>query len=287
MSLPPPPPLAITELGHNTNDVADLLANWPLYRPLKLQGDFLAAGILRFNWPETLTLFCGRDECQKKQVWARTSERAFVPFTGPASEFHQVFYGCRNCRLSRVNYFVLLHIDKTRVEITKVGQWPPLSRDPDAVVVASWSDNDKLLYRDALTFRNSNKGIGALPYLRRIIETHLRDVLTLIADAHTRKPIDGFDPVKCEKVQGSHNFSEKLDFAKAFLPADLVPAGTPNPIGTLYELISEGIHEKTESECVDVFDRCKAAFEFVVKKLTEAKREDEAYIAAIRKLNKP
>jgi hypothetical protein len=49
-------------------------------------------------------------------------------------------------------------------------------------------------------------------------------------------------------------------------------------------LISAGLHELPEEECVDIFDRCKAAFEYVVKKLTDAKRDDEAYIESIRKL---
>jgi hypothetical protein len=68
------------------------------------------------------------------------------------------------------------------------------------------------------------------------------------------------------------------------LPSDLTPVGYPNPIGTLYELISDGLHERTEEECVEIFDRCKVAFEYVVRKLTEAKQEDEAYIEAIQKL---
>jgi hypothetical protein len=93
----------------------------------------------------------------------------------------------------------------------------------------------------------------------------------------------------------------------------LTPSGSPNPIGSLYDLISDGLHERTEEECIEIFDRCKAAFEYavvpvvalraksrtpppqlerprgvrlyVIRKLTEAKREDEAYIQAVRKLS--
>jgi hypothetical protein len=88
-----------------------------------------------------------------------------------------------------------------------------------------------------------------------------------------------------EKVKASRPFSERLDFARDYLPRDLTPSGAPNPIGTLYELIGDGLHQREEEECVAIFDRCKLAFEFIIKKLTEAKREDEAYIDSIRKLN--
>ena len=44
------------------------------------------------------------------------------------------------------------------------------------------------------------------------------------------------------------------------------------PFGTLYELISDGLHQRSEDECMGIFYRCKTAFEYVVKKLTEARR---------------
>jgi hypothetical protein len=100
-----------------------------------------------------------------------------------------------------------------------------------------------------MTFRNGNKGIGALPYLRRIIENHIQGLLDLIGEANQRNPIAGFDPAGFEVVRASHRFSDKLDFARDHLPAGLTPSGSPNPIGTLYELISEGLHERTEEEC--------------------------------------
>jgi hypothetical protein len=270
--------------------VATALAEGPLYKTSIFEvAKWFLSGPFWFLWPSTVSLFCTQDECQQIQRWETLSSKQeqHAAFSGAGAQFLKLDYLCRNCKHSSVTYFVHLWVSETRAELMKVGQWPALSRAADPVVVAGWSDADKLLYRDALTFRNSNKGIGALPYLRRIIETHLKDILTLISDADSRKPIPGFDPAKCEAVLNSHRFSDKLDFTKEFLPPDLVPAGAPNPIGALYDLISEGIHERTEDECVEIFDRCKAAFEFVVKKLTEAKREDEAYAESLRKLKAP
>lgn len=264
------------------------LADWPLYRPYKYDGNLWSPTYnhrgYALSFPEILKLYCPDEDCRTIQVW----ETANCPFassnTTGIDAFSQVSYTCRNCKRSAVHYFLYFNLNLLRGEIAKVGQWPPLSREADPIVVARWGKADKLLYRDAMTFRNSNKGIAALPYLRRIIENHIHDVFDLIADAHQRKPLVGFDSDALARIRISHRFSEKLDFARDFLPGDLTPAGYPNPIGPLYELISDGLHQRTEEECVDIFDRCRAAFEFVVKKLTEAKREDEAYIEAIRKL---
>jgi hypothetical protein len=292
MSSPPLPPEITSQLPPNpririVNEIAAFLSDWPLYRPYKYEGDLWSRSGRGFTFlfPDIVRLYCPEEECETTQVWEVGSGPHFGTNSTVVDTFTAVNFLCRNCQRSKMTYFLRFNVSQLRGEITKVGQSPPLSREPDPVVVAGWQRADKFLYRDAMTFRNGNKGIAALPYLRRIIENHIHDVLDLIADANQRKPIMGFDPIAYEKVRPSHRFSEKLDFARDYLPADLVPHGCPNPIGTLYELISDGLHQRTEEECIEIFDRCEAAFGYVVKKLTEAKREDEAYILAIRKLS--
>jgi hypothetical protein len=268
------------------DEIAHFLADWPLYRTYKYKGDVWIrnpGSNYSFSFPGTVRLYCSDSVCGTTQVW--TTDGLYLSSSSTVvDKFQSIKYQCRNCQRSSLVYFLHFNVNQIGGEISKVGQWPPLSREPDRVVVAEWDDTDKLLYRDAMTFRNATKGIGALPYLRRIIENHIHDVLDLILAANERRPIPGFDQVIFKQVRNSHRFSEKLDFARDYLPSDLTPAGCPNPIGTLYELISDGLHARSEEECIEIFDRCKIAFEYVVKKLTEAKREDETYIDAIRKL---
>jgi hypothetical protein len=291
MSTPPLPPQITSQLTpdarlHIVDEITAFLADWPLYKCYKYQGDMWSRRSVphHFSFPTTVKLYCQEDECRTVQVWQSKCGPNLGSNSTLTDAFAYVTFTCRNCQRSQVIYFLHFKVNQIGGEITKVGQWPPLSREADPLVVAGWGTADRLLYRDAMTFRNANKGIGALPYLRRIIENHIHDVLDLISAANQRKPMPGFEQVTLETVRNSHRFSEKLDFARDFLPADLTPAGCPNPIGTLYELISDGLHERSEEECVEIFDRCRAAFEYVVRKLTEAKREDEAYIEAIRTL---
>jgi hypothetical protein len=285
MELPPDPRPKILD------EIAAFLADGPVYKAYKYDDDLWMKdhqGSVVLSFPQVLRLYCDEGPCKKIQNWERTSGSYFGLYQATVvTRFTQVDFRCRNCARAGVTYFLYFDLDEKGGKITKVGQWPPLSREPDPVVVAGWSKADKLLYRDALTFRNGNKGIAALPYLRRIIENHIHGVLDLIEDANRQNPTADFDPAAFTEVKTSHRFSEKLDFARDHLPAGLTPGGSPNPIGTLYELISDGLHERTEEECIEIFDRCKTAFEYVVKKLTEAKREDEIYIQAVRKLKHP
>jgi hypothetical protein len=271
--------------------MASVLENWPLYRPFSYEGDNWTpmGGSMsvsyHFSIPRIIRMHCSDHDCQNIQTWG-LRDRPYFGINGTVeNSVGLATYECRNCQRSRMIFALLVVADRSHGEIMKIGQWPPLSREPDPVVTSGWSKPDLTLYRDAMTFRNSNKGIGALPYLRRIIENHIHDILDLIADANNRSAIHGFKTEMYETVRKGYSFAAKLEFARDFLPANLTPAGSPNPIGTLYELISDGLHARSEEECVDIFDGCKAAFEYVVKKLTDAKRDDEDYIESVRKLS--
>jgi hypothetical protein len=53
--------------------------------------------------------------------------------------------------------------------------------------------------------------------------------------------------------------------------------GGHNPIAKLHDLASNGLHNKSDDECVDIFDRCKGAFEYVIERLQEVHDQDAAY----------
>jgi hypothetical protein len=264
---------------------------WPLYRKLRYQGFGLCHEMMpetvssfvntqALEIPGSLQLYCGHAECKKVQRWdvsnytMRQTGRALLNRKLDGA-LQDLTYTCRNCGVTAVTYFVGIEADHEKVEIIKVGQWPAQSREPDPVLVQSWTPEDLDLYRKALTLRNSGWGLGALPYLRRVIENRMHDLLDLIGES-----IRANDPPDAEALQstlsGVRNglrFVDKLDFARDHLPDGLTPKGAPNPVGTLYILISDGIHVRTDAECIEIFDDCKAAFEFVIKKLSEAKRD--------------
>ena len=207
--------------------------------------------------------------------------------TGPekkVNDYWQGSYKCRHCKASSVTYFIWVTGSEKSISLTKVGQWPPLLREPAAAVVKGWNKEDVRFYREALTLRNHGKGIAALPYLRRVIETHIQQILDLLNETNAVKPIRGFEFERFSQARESRRFSDKLDFARDYLPEGLTPKGGPNPIGLMYELIRDGLHARSEAECVAIFDRCQTAFVYVIDRLASARAKDQDYLDAIRKL---
>ena len=59
-----------------------------------------------------------------------------------------------------------------------------------------------------------------------------------------------------------------------------MPGGV-NPIDKLHDLASDGIHNRSEDECLEIFDRCKASFEYVFRELDVQIEDAKAYIASL------
>jgi len=142
-------------------------------------------------------------------------------------------------------------------------------------------------YRKALTCRNSNFGLAALAYLRRVVENRINDVLDLIVDAAKALGSTAPELARLTEVKQQKRFTEKIEFATAMLPENLKCGGS-NPIASLHELASEGIHGKPEDQCTEIFDRCRLAFEYVISNLKAQKESAEEHVRAMRELaNKP
>jgi len=72
----------------------------------------------------------------------------------------------------------------------------------------------------------------------------------------------------------------KLRIAAKVLSRHLNPQGT-NPLDALHDLASDGIHDRSEDECLAIFDRCKAAFEYVFRELDVQAEDAKAYLEAL------
>ncbi len=153
--------------------------------------------------------------------------------------------------------------------------------DPPAEIAKNLDKDDSDLYRKALTSRNFGYGIGALAYLRRIVENKMNDLLDLIEEAVRQ---DGGVPEelnKLEEVKKSWRFDDKITYAAKALPAHLRRDGI-NPLDFLHDLASEGLHHENEDNCVEIFDRCKNAFEYVFRQLRVEIDDAKAYIATLK-----
>lgn len=103
-------------------------------------------------------------------------------------------------------------------------------------------------------------GIGSFVYLRRVFEN-------LIEEAHLQaKLTEGW----VEDIYSKSRMDEKIELLKSFLPNFLVK----NKV--LYGILSKGIHELKEQECLDIFPVVKLGIELILdEKLKQKEQEDK------------
>lgn len=168
------------------------------------------------------------------------------------------FAGINKCKLKcvrtgfEINYFFLLQEiendddDDIYYEFQKIGQYPTIAD----IEIGKYKKFSKVISKQYL--RELNKsiglatngvGIGSFVYLRRIFES-------LIESYHiTAKNNDNWD----EKEYTRSSIVKKIELLKKYLPGVIVK------YKTIYSIISKGIHELKEQECLEYFPIVKDA----------------------------
>lgn len=209
-------------------------------------------------------------------------DNAEVYFAG--SSVNERMYRCKNCGVSTVYYcFIWLERDKENLFV-KIGQYPELEERVPESLERALDAQDQKFYKNALRMRNFNLGLAAAAYMRRVVENRMNDMLDILheaAIAHNASPelLKRFKEVKAEK-----RFDIKVEYAGELLPTYLRPPGKPNPMKVLHELTSDGLHAKSDEECVDIFDACRKTFEFVFGKLRIESEDAKSFLQQIEKL---
>ena len=261
------------------NTLCEVLVKWPLYRRLEYAGDISKYYL---EMPSEILRFCTHKQCQTELTWDRKDSGS-----GDSRGYGSARYYCRNCKEdSQVRfYFYWLHDTEDNAGIVfKVGQHPPLEEYISPVLESQLQGESLDFYQKALRCRNFNYGLAAVAYLRRVVENKMNALLDLIAEVAKESGLGADKLSEIEKVKASWRFDDKIKYAAEILPKHLRPGGG-NPLDALHDIASEGIHRKTDSECIDVFDKSKLVFEYLFTHLEVSKEEANAFVNSLNEIH--
>ncbi len=252
-----------------TEGLIEVLESWPLYRRFEytdpdrhfLDAEGETFGVL----PQEIVLPCSN--CKGDGRWRRTGGgvggegRIYLN-----KEPHNASYTCNGCDRREIYFAFYWYLTPDGGLFQKIGQYPPLhyfhvvSRD----LATMLSDAGLKLYRQALSNRNSNFGIGAVAYLRRVVEHVLDGVLEPgpgnVSDADRRRQESG----TLEQAGNSNSAEEKIALAAQILSAPL-KSGGDDPLDRLDHLFKVGPDSKSDEACIALFDQFMPAFESLVR----------------------
>lgn len=188
-------------------------------------------------------------------------------------------YLCAHC-----NYYhriFVIRIDKSRKYILKVGQYPPwdISVEPNIQKVLG---EYLKFFKNALICESQGYGIGANTYYRRVIEGVIDDFLDMILQLMNEGEKQEYE-MALRETKKSKNAQEKIALVKDLLPKSLLPEQF-NPLKTLHGILSEGIHEKDDEECLKDAEIIREIITYLIKQINKDIIDQKEFTENMKKL---
>ncbi|ABL98527.1 hypothetical protein SHAM105786_15925 [Shewanella amazonensis] len=184
-------------------------------------------------------------------------------------------FTCVSCKTENHTFLVEQEVTEETVKIQKYGQRPRKKLERDGKLQKFFKE-DAEYYEKALISLSNGYGIAAFAYFRRIVELNIVKLLDLLAS--DLDPSQANDPIKIaiDELRKESPMSDKIKIANNALPEYLKPDGL-NPLGTIYSLLSEGVHSLTDEECLVKAESLQACLSFLIAELASRKRHKDSF----------
>jgi len=237
--------------------MANFCLNVPLYQSFHVDNTN-AEELRRIRWYRG-HIDCYCMGCEQPSVFQAENTSVYGVDTAVENYLFEHTFVCSRDKEHKLVFYFRIHNNT----ITKIGQYPSLA-DLATVEIQKYR---KILgseryaeFNRAVGLASHGIGIGAFVYLRRIFEN-------LIEEAHKLEMASsGWN----EELYQKGRMDDKISLLKRTLPEFLVKNKS------LYSILSKGIHELGESECLSAFPITKLGIELILdEKLEKLQRESK------------
>lgn len=182
----------------------------------------------------------------------RVIGRQFATTLSDGVVFDELDYECKNCKEGAkfTKRFCIAVIGEGKAGAAqKIGEYPPYNPVTSRKVYDLIGENHRELFLKGRRAELRGLGIGAFAYYRRIVDDQ-KDViigqLEKVAE-HLGAPAAVIKVFAAAKAQDQ--FSSAIKEIKDALPTALFIGGH-NPLTILYDVLSDGIHDLSDEECL-------------------------------------
>jgi len=262
---------------------AEFLASSPPDRGAEIWDLFESHGTLTASLAAPdVVIYCDSEECQGPRKFERTS--GYLHADNQSWGYTFLTYRCRNCRANPKIYAIAVRWKSAKVgEVYKFGEMPPFGPHTPPRVI-SLIGPDKELFLQGRRAENRGLGIGAFSYYRRVVENQKGRIIQEIAKAAKKlgaKPevLKRFDAAAKET-----QFTKAIDEIKDGIPSALLIDGQHNPLTLLHGALSEGLHEHTDEECLEIAKEIRIVLTDLADRLSQALKEHAELKNAVSRL---
>lgn len=268
--------------------IKNFLETYPLYRKLSVD---LPSELEDLTFPN-VNLHCSNCNSEETFTLANKYGEIIDQVSGPgktvtripssppiAGEVILLEYVCARC--NEFKWFYFLRFGETSVYMQKIGQFPPYGIDPGKNITKMLGEH-VYLFKKGLICESQSYGIGAYAYYRRIVELIIDELLNSIGDLIDENDKKDYEEA-LSKTKKTKNASEKIELVKDLLPKRLRPENV-NPLATLHEKLSKGIHEKSDEECIEDAEAVRTILIYLVGQIIESGESSKQFTESMKKI---
>lgn len=191
-------------------------------------------------------------------------------------------FTCVSCQKTYREYLVEQILDEENIRFQKYGELPrpKLVRNRD---LQKFLKDDLDDYEKAIVCLSNEYGIAAFAYFRRVVEKNIFRLLDLVQEDAKSSGEDSEALKAIGELRKDSPMSEKIKVANLALPGHLKPDGL-NPLGRLYQVLSEGVHSMTDEECLAKAKATSECLVFLVSELVSRKKHRSRFKNEVGKL---
>lgn len=246
----------------------DFFLNVPLYQAFKFdeKKDGEAARDIKYfqNTLDSYCPWCGRDSVFERAV----NKIEYDTWESTRNQVYSVSLKCSRVKEHELFYIVKVY-DNT---LQKIGQFPSIAdlQLQDLKKYSKVLGNERYKeFTKAVGLSAHGIGVGSFVYLRRIFES-------LIEEAHVdASKSTVFDEESFQKGRMAERIALLIGYVPDFL--------SKNP--KLYSILSKGIHELSEDECLKHFPVVKVGIELILDDKLEVLRRELKLREASKAIN--
>lgn len=228
------------------------------------------------NRPD-LQLHCPHDSCNGMRFFRCTVPEG--PHLDDVFRFFYLTYRCSNCQRTEKTFALAAKVSASQGstgECYKFGELPPFGPPtPARLIKLIGPDRDEFL--KGRRCENQGLGVGAFIYYRRVVESQKNRILNEIIKVAEKLGATKEALAPLQDAVNETQFSKALAVARDAIPQTLLINGH-NPLSLLHGALSEGVHGRSDEECLEIASSVRVVLAELSDRLAQALK-DEAELA--------
>lgn len=243
-----------------------------------------ASGVRYFylTTPE-IQLHCPENSCNGLRFF-RCKQDIDITLRDDYHEFFYITYSCSNCRKTEKTFSLAGRLDKNSIDgnCYKFGELP-IYGPPTPARLVKLIGPDREMFLKGRRCENQGLGIGAFVYYRRVVENQKNRILERILEVSKKLSAPAENIEHLEKAIQEKQFSKAVTSVKGAIPEVLLINGH-NPITLLHSALSNGLHEKSDEDCLEIASSIRIILGELSERLSQALKDEAELNHALSKL---